>query len=186
MRLPIDLPCARSSSLFALLTIGLAASPPLGAQGSGDYTDDRLLEVAGEVIDAAGYATLATVDEDGRPRLRVMDPLPPGPGMVIWFATNPATRKVREIRANREVTVFYFDPGSLAYVTISGTARLVDDADEKAEHWKDAWARFYPNQSDAVLLIEVTPRWMEVVSVTHGVTGPDETWLPPIVEFGGN
>ena len=182
-----DIHPLRSRVLRILLVLaGLSAFPvALKAQGT-EYTRERLLEVARDIIESARYATLATADEEGRPRLRIMDPLPPEPGMVVWLATNPATRKVREIRENPEVALLYFDPDAPGYVSIAGTARLVDDARQKARHWKEAWTAFYPDRGDAVLLIEVTPRWMEVVSVTHGVTGPDEDWRPPRVEFGGN
>jgi len=114
-----------------------------------------------------------------------MDPLPPEGEMTIWFATNPNTRKVEEIRRDPRVSVYYFDPQTLGYVTISGVAHLVDDPAEKARRWKDDWQAFYPNRPDGYLLIEFTANWLEVVSVSHSVTGPDDTWLPPRVEFRG-
>ncbi len=160
---------------------------PLAATGQGgtSYTRERLLQVAHEIVEGAGYGALITLDAEGNPRVRVMDPFPPEGEMTIWFATNPNTRKVEEIRAEPKVTVYYFDPEALGYVTISGVARLVEDPAEKARHWKDEWKSFYPNREDAYLLIEVTPDWLEVVSVSHGVTGPDENWRPPRVVFEG-
>jgi predicted amidohydrolase YtcJ/general stress protein 26 len=147
------------------------------------FERERLMEVARDIIDGARYGALVTLDANGEPRIRVMDPFPPEGEMTIWFATNPNTRKVAEIRAQPRVSVYYFDPASLGYVTISGLARLVEDPAEKARRWKEEWAAFYPDRAEGYLLIEVTADWLEVVSVSQGINGSDESWLPPRVDF---
>jgi len=173
-----------SIGLLAIAVALILPGPAAGQAGQG-YTRERLLEVAHQIIDGARFNTLVTLDADGLPRIRPMDPLPPEGEMTIWFATNPNTRKVEEIRRDPRVSVYYFDPQTLGYVTISGVAHLVDDPAEKARRWKDDWQAFYPNRPDGYLLIEFTANWLEVVSVSHSVTGPDDTWLPPRVEFRG-
>lgn len=103
--------------------------------------------------------------------------------MIVWFGTNANSRKVAELRRHPRVTLYYFDRDSQAYVTIDGRARLVNDASEKARHWKEEWKTFYPNRDKNYLLIEVRPERLEVVNTKKGLVGDPRTWLPPSVNF---
>ncbi len=146
---------------------------------------DSLIAVACEIMKNANYCALITVDASGRPQARVMDPFPPEGDMVVWFGTNPKSRKVRQIRRDHRVTLFYFDSEGVGYVTINGTARLVDDAKEKARRWKEGWEAFYPDRENNYLLIEVTPEKLEIISEKYDIIGDSETWTPPSIEFNG-
>ena len=81
------------------------------------------------------------------------------------------------------MTLYYLAKDASGYVTIHGEARLVDDPQELGNRWKEEWEAFYPEKSANYLLIKVSPRWMEVVSYTHGLTGDPVTWQPPKLEF---
>jgi general stress protein 26 len=140
-----------------------------------------LIATAREIMQTARYCALITLDPTGRPQARTMDPFPPEEHMVVWLATNPNSRKVREIRRNPRVTLYYFVREDQAYVTISGRARIVRDAREKAKHWKDEWKDFYPDRQ--YLLIAVEPEKLEVISVKQGIIGDSITWTPPAVRF---
>lgn len=142
-----------------------------------------LLAVARRMMAAAHYCAFITVDSAGWPQARTVDPLAPDSTMTVWFATNPSTRKVREIRKDPRVTLYYFDPLSQGYVTIIGRARLVNDRAEKARRWKPEWQVFYPDRDKSVLLVEVTPERLEIVSVRDRIQGDSVTWRPPMVEF---
>ena len=113
-----------------------------------------------------------------------MDPFPPDENMVIWFGTNPKSRKVAEIRRNNRVTLYYFDREGPAYVTISGVARLVNDPKEKARRWKDEWKAFYPDRQKGYLLIAVAAEELEIVSEKKGILGDAVRWTPPTIRFG--
>ena len=145
----------------------------------------ELLGVAREVVEGAAFVSLATLDEAGYPAVRAMDPLPPDEDWVVWLATNPDSRKVAQLRARPRVALHYLAAGVPAYVTLIGRARLVDDPETKARHWKDSWTPFYPDRDQSVLLIEVTPIRLEVVSEAHGAPGDPDTWRAHVVEFGG-
>ena len=112
-----------------------------------------------------------------------MDAFAPDEQMIVWLATNPRSRKVAEIRRNPHVTLYYFDRESQAYVSINGVARLVNDASEKARHWKDEWKAFYPNRDKDYLLIRVSPVKLEVVNTKTGIVGDARKWRPPSVTF---
>jgi general stress protein 26 len=111
-----------------------------------------------------------------------MDPFPPEENMAVWLGTNSKSRKVSEIRRNQRVTLYYFVPEDRAYVTISGRARIVQDAKEKGRHWKDEWKDFYPDRKN-FLLIDVIPERLEVISVKRGIIGDSITWMPAAVTF---
>lgn len=103
--------------------------------------------------------------------------------MSVWFGTNPRSRKVREIRHNPKVTLYYFLREDQAYVSITGTARLVNDPREKTNRFKDDWKAFYPDRARDYLLIQVTPEKLEVVSVKKGIVGDERAWQTPTVSF---
>ncbi len=173
------LPLARTFLLlcFALIT------PSVHNQTKPAPRPDRqsLIATAREIMQTARYCALITLDANGRPQARTMDPFPPEEDMVVWLATNPKSRKVAEIRRNQRVTLYYFVREDQAYVTISGRARIVDDARERAKHWKDEWKAFYPDRH--YLLISVVPEKLEVISVKQGIIGDSITWTPPAVTF---
>lgn len=159
--------------------MGLAS--PGGAQ---EPTRAELLRVAREVVAGAAFVSLATVDGDGGPAVRAMDAHPPDDNWVVWLATNPASRKVEHLRVRPRVALHYLDAGGASYVTLIGRARLVDDPATKARHWKESWTPFYADRDESVLLIEVTPIRLEVVSEGRGAPGDPETWRAHVVEFG--
>jgi general stress protein 26 len=144
---------------------------------------DSLIAAAREIMAASRFGALITLDESGHPRVRTMDPFPPDEDMVVWFGTNRRTRKVQEIENDPRVTLYYAAPEADGYVSVYGTARLVDDPDEKARRWKPEWERFYPDRESTYLLIAVTPERMEIVSYTRGIFGDPDTWKPASVEF---
>lgn len=174
------------TAFAAALLFSIAAVSPgaYGQQPPQRFSKDTLIATAREIMNAARYCALITLDSKGRAHARAMDPFPPDENMLVWFGTNPKSRKVAEIRRNHRVTLYYFDREGPAYVTISGLARLVNDPREKAKRWKDEWKAFYPDRGKGYLLIAFTPETLEVVSEKKGITGDAEMWTPPAVRFG--
>ena len=148
-----------------------------------DSANTKLIKAAREIISATGVCTLITLDEDGGARARAMDAFLPDENFVIWFGTNPKSRKVNQIQHEPKVTLYYFDKASASYVMIYGEAQIIDGIAEKEKHWKKEWLAFYPNYPDGYALIKVTPEWMEVISESRGITGDPVTWQPPTVLF---
>jgi len=97
---------------------------------------NKLEFIAREIIDAAGSCALITLDDEGQPRARTMDPFSPKDDFTIWFGTNTKSRKVKQIKNEPRVTLYYFDKPSSSYVTIHGKAIIIDDAKEKMKYWK--------------------------------------------------
>lgn len=144
---------------------------------------DSLIAAAREIITTARYCALITIDSTGRPQARAMDPFPPEDDMTIWLGTNSSSRKVKEIRNNSRITLYYADCEGSGYVSIAGIARLVDDEKERTRRWKKEWESFFMGRKDIYALIEVTPVKLEILSYKHGITGDANTWKTPSVSF---
>jgi len=143
-----------------------------------------LIATAREIMNTARYCALITLDSNGQPQARTMDPFPPEENMVVWLGTNPNSRKVAEIIHSNHVTLYYFVSEDQAYVAISGRARIVQDARAKARYWKDERKNFYPDREKDYVLITVIPQKLEVISVKKGIIGGNSiTWAPPAVTF---
>jgi len=179
MKTPQGLVCI---SICILSIFPFAGFGQLAEQGSGNV-DQRLVEAAKEIMTAAGTCALITLDDEGVPRVRAMDPFAPEEDLTVWFGTNSKSRKVDQIKKDPRVTLYYLDKDASGYVIIHGVARLVNDQKEKEKRWKEDWEAFYPDKANGYLLIEVTPKWMEVLSTSRGIAGDPVTWQPPVTNF---
>lgn len=171
--------------IFIFLIILIASS--LVAQEQQDkvpqeISRDSLLTVARTIIDSARCRILITVNENGKPQARTMSPFPPEENMVIWLGTNPRSRKVKQIKNNPNVMVYYYDTKGASYVSVAGQARIVDDPDKRAHYWNKSWTRFYPDPDKDYTLIEVTPERLEICSFKYKLFW-DSTGKPAFIEF---
>ena len=142
---------------------------------------DAVFKAAREVIAAARYATLGTIDDlGGYPYARVVDPFAPEADFTIWIGTNASTRKVQQVGRNPRVSLLYFDAPRQHYVSIIGSATIVRDAAEKSRRFKPEWKAFYKNGSegDDYVLLRVDPLRLEIVAESLGMKNDPETWRP--------
>ncbi len=174
--------CTGKLKISRLLWI-LISTTVVYAQHLETFERQKLITAAREIMTATRYCALITIDRRGHANARTMDAFAPDEKMVVWFGTNPLSRKVAEIRRHPRVTLYYFDRENQAYVTLHGVARLVNDPQEKLRHWKDDWKNFYPDRDKDYVLIEVRPLRLEVVKTKAGIVGKSRTWGPPSVTF---
>jgi general stress protein 26 len=175
-------------SIFMLgLAAGLCSTVPTLAQGVPADRVDRtaLINAAREIMLKARYCAFITLDSDGSPQSREVDPFPPEEGMVVWLGTNPGTRKVAQIKRDPRVALSCIDAGGSGYITLLGKAALVDSVAAKEEHWKEEWSPFYQdrNKGNDYLLIQITPTRLEVVSYPHRIYNDPTTWAPASISF---
>lgn len=157
-----------------------------GANASHDgHSEQAVLAAARALMVSAHHCALATLREDGQPAVRPMDPFPPDDDLRVWMATNPHTRKAAELARDPRATLHYLDRDSLGYVTLLGTARLVDDEARRRELWKPEWIEYYPGGpgGETFRLLEFVPRRVEVVSPLHGIADEPLAWKPAVVEL---
>jgi general stress protein 26 len=144
---------------------------------------DSIIAAAREIIGMQKYCALITVDSSGKPQVRTMNPFPPEDDMTVWIATNSRSRKVKEIRNNPQVCLYYANHSqATGYVSITGKAVLVDDMNEKLKRKREYWNRAFPDWK-YLILIQVIPEKLEVLNYKRGMLNNSITWSIPSIEF---
>lgn len=164
-----------------ILTCLLAIAGGLHAQTP--VNRDTVIAAAREIIKETTYCALITLDAEGQPQVRTMNPFPANDEFVTWFATARTSRKVGEIRNNPRVCVYYADHvNAKGYVTITGTAEVIDDKELLLKMKRDYWEGIKGWQ-DHFVLIRIVPKSMEVINYRHHVTNDPETFRAPSITF---
>lgn len=170
----------KTKNLFLTLFIVCTVSN-LFAQG--EINRDTMLVAAREIISQTTYCGLVTVDSNGQPQVRTMNPFPVKDDLVIWFATARSSRKVRELKANPKVAVYFADHiTAKGYVNISGKAEVIDDKELLQKMKRDYWDGI-PNWQDIFVLIKIVPERLEVINYKHKLNNDPLTFKAPSIEF---
>ena len=177
----------RHAVLLSILPLALGVPHVAVAQDKPPSAADErahLIAAAREIIAAQTYCALVTIDETGRPQVRTMNPFPPEDDMTVWFATNTRSRKVREIRRDPRVALYYSNHATaIGYVQITGHAVLVDDKQEILKRKRAYWDQAFPGLQNLVL-VKVVPERLDVLNYKAGVQVDPETWRTPSIELG--
>lgn len=165
-----------AAALFLCFSAGRAQEP------------EAVLEAARAAIASARYAFLITAGADGQPQARLMEAFPPTSDFSVWMGTRPNSRKVAQIRANPRATLAYYDPAGPNYVSLLGTARIVDDPAVRRKWWREDWEPHFPGGPEGknFTVIEFRARRIELVSVTRGIASAPGTPAPAILDRQGN
>ena len=106
------------------------------------------------------FCMLTTKAEDGFLRSRPMS----NNGEVefdgdVWFFSAADSRKVDEIEGDPSVQLTYSDTKRFLFISMSGEAAIVRDAEKKRELWIEDLERWFENGPDSedIVLIKVTP-----------------------------
>ena len=79
---------------------------------------------------------------------------------TLWFFTKASSHKVDEVEAHHRVGVSFSDPSAQNYVSLSGTAALVQDRAAIDAHWTELLTTWFPKGKDdpdvALLKVHVT------------------------------
>jgi general stress protein 26 len=156
-------------------------SGKLNAQAT--FNRDTLILAAREIIKETTYCGLATIDSTGQPHIRTMNPFPPNDDFITWFATSRTSRKVREIKNNPKVCVYYANHiTAKGYVSISGTAEVIDDKELLFKMKRDYWNGI-PDWQNKFVLIKVVPGTLDVINYKHGLNNDPNTFRAPSIEW---
>ena len=145
-----------------------------------------LLDVAKQIMTAAGCAALITTDESGLPSSRAVRTFPSDDALTkIAIPTHPDSRKTRHVRDRPDVVLSYIDDPGRGYVTVIGKAVLNERPEDRTAVWADPFSAFWPDgpESDEYLLIDLTPERIELRSFTLGVAPEPTRWTPEILEI---
>ncbi len=112
------------------------------------HTHIEQIKQLAELIRDVDIAMFTTTGVDGRLYSR-----PLGTQQVefdgdLWFATAADSPKVAEISLNPLVNVAYASPSKNTYVSVAGSARIIDDRAKIEELWSPAMKLFFPGGKD--------------------------------------
>jgi len=171
--------------IIGMIILLQGAAPECRAQlkRANSLDRDSVIAAAREIMGMQTYCALVTIDSSGQPHVRTMNPFPPEDDMSVWIATNSRSRKIREIRKNPRVCLYYADHSHASgYVAITGRAVLVDDMSEKLKRKRDYWKQAFPDYT-YLLLIKVIPENLEVLNYRRGMLNDTLTWSAPSITF---
>ena len=166
-------------AICCLMTFSAIIPSKLNAQSSASR--DTILLAAREIINETTYCGLVTIDSTGQPQVRTMNPFPPNDELITWFATSRKSRKVREIKNNPKVCVYFANHISAkGYVNITGTAEVIDDKELLIKMKRDYWENI-PGWQDIFVLIKIVPKTLEVINYKHGLNNDPGTFKAPSI-----
>lgn len=102
-----------------------------------------------ELVKDIEIGMLTTIDEDGTLHSRPMSTNGQvEPDGTLWFFTYASSHKVTEVEQHQQVNVSFSAPSKQRYVSMSGTAQLVQDRNKIQELWKPELKAWFPNELD--------------------------------------
>jgi general stress protein 26 len=110
-----------------------------------------------DLIESIGVCMLVTRSTGGL-RARPLEPRPERDAGLIWFLTDARSGKEREIAAEHDVALVFFDAGRKAYLSITASAWSLDDRSRAAEIWRASDGLWWDGPADRNLrVLRVTP-----------------------------
>ena len=94
----------------------------------------KLIERSARLLSQCNVCTVASVSEQGYPRICVLMPLRATGIREFWFSTGASGTKVRHFKNNRKAGVTFYNGGDS--VTLTGEMEIVTDKDVKDALWE--------------------------------------------------
>lgn len=109
--------------------------------------DEAFAKVA-EMVDAAKFAMLTTMEEDGTLRSRPMATMQMDGDGNLWFFTSQSSPKAIETQQHHQVNLCYVRIDKQDYLSVSGIAQLVHDKEKMKSLWTPWIKPWFPNGLD--------------------------------------
>lgn len=107
--------------------------------------DAEAVRKLGELIKDIRFAMFTTVDDEGLLRSRPMATQQVEFDGDLWFFTRVDTSKVDDVRQYQQVNVSYAAPDDQRYVSVMGSAEVLDDHEKMAQLWNPAYKAYFPD-----------------------------------------
>jgi general stress protein 26 len=126
-----------------------------------------------ELIRDIRVALLTTADREGGFHTRPVQTLQADDDGTLWFFTDASSPKVDELRYDVRVSLGYADPAKNTYVALSGSGRLLHDAQKSKQLWSAEQRAYYPDgPTDARLAVlrvsmERAEYWIAPGRISH-------------------
>jgi general stress protein 26 len=144
-----------------------------------DHTREEKLQLLNEMIQGIPYAMLSTIDDTGEIHSRPMAAQQADFDGTLWFITRVKTAKCLEIQKDKRVNVSYAEPDENRFVSMSGTAEIVQDHEKLKALWTPWYKAWFVQGVDdpQLTLIRVNITHAEYWDATRSVirvSGIDE------------
>lgn len=119
--------------------------------------EEQIKKIA-QKIKGIHIAMMTTIDEHGCLRSRPMGTQEVEFDGDLWFFTNKSSTKVKEVKNHEEVNITYSEPKDNTYVSISGTATVVQDKAKMTELWNPILKAWFPKglEDPDIALLQVS------------------------------
>ena len=99
----------------------------------------------GELVKDIQFAMMTTTSlDDGTLRSRPMTLQKAEFDGDFWFFTGVSSPVAKDIGVNRQVNLVFSEPKSSAFVSVTGTAEISNDAGKKQELWNPLYKAWFP------------------------------------------
>jgi len=108
-------------------------------QGQGRYSAQQFRDLVKDIP----FAMFTTVTADGGLRSRPMVASENAFDGTLWFFTRTSSAVAQEVAGNRMVNVTYVSAPEDRFVSVSGSASVVRDAERAAGMWSSAYNQWF-------------------------------------------
>ncbi len=126
-----------------------------------------------KLMKAVEDAYLGTIDSDGFPQIRVMANLrnqkmcntapeifkSHDEDFLLYMATGHSSDKMKQIRANPKISVYFYKAGEMHTLRLVGSAEEINDLELKKQLWQDEWEMHWPGgvEDPELVIIRLEP-----------------------------
>jgi len=131
-------------------------------------SDYHALRKLNDLIKEIRFAMLTSIRHDGMPHSRPMATQEVETDGDLWFFTGRSTHKIGEIEANPLVNLSYADPAHNRFVSVSGTAELVENRVKAKALWNPLYKAWFPKglEDPELILMKVAVEHVEYWDTT--------------------
>ncbi|MBY0316097.1 MAG: pyridoxamine 5'-phosphate oxidase family protein [Bdellovibrionales bacterium] len=108
------------------------------------YQNKEDISKLAELLKDAKFVMLTTLDEEGALRSRPMTFQEMEFDGDLWFFTSKSTTQAEDITRRNQVNISLSQPEKSVYLSLTGTAELVDDKAKAKELWKPTLKAWFP------------------------------------------
>ena len=128
-----------------------------------------------KLMETADAAYLSTISDDGFPHTRMMGNLrneqqckiakelfsDHDEDFMIYMLTGGSSPKMKQIRANPKVSVYFANAAELHTLLLVGDIKEIDDPDLKKKMWQDEWKMHWPGGAEdpEFTLLQLVPTY---------------------------
>ncbi|MFC3859875.1 pyridoxamine 5'-phosphate oxidase family protein [Deinococcus antarcticus] len=124
---------------------------------------EEAIKVMAGIVKDVKFAMLTTTTAEGHLHARPMTTQEKEYDGDLWFIGAKDTEAVADMKARPQVNVSFSDPGKGTYLSVNGTAELVEDRTKLDELWSDFYKAYFPQgkEDPNIQLIKINAQGAE-------------------------